>query len=214
MTIGNKVSIEDIQNASKGKKKERVLTPEELIAKGEAIIAKEKRPPEKAEETKEEPEKEMEYQIPEIPDLPPTGREWSLDPENFINKKNLEKINITEKDLSEIFFSKDFAKTVKINDIVSVRYRSLTKKETDEIDDNLLKDENPRLIEVQKQAEIYVLSKSVLSINGESIGDTEEEKIATLIGYPNIMFRLLWNWYLVFERSIIEAATVENLKKS
>ena len=138
--------------------------------------------------------------------------DWLLDPSNFLTQELIDTIDINEGDMHKIFFGEQFIKEVKLAEGLDVRYRMLTKKENDDIDINLVEDSDSPLILTAKRGEVMTLERAVVSVNGKSLGSTNEERIEFLNNLPNSMFRIIWNWYLIFDRAVQENLTPESIK--
>ena len=151
----------------------------------------------------------------QMPDIKKDKKEvWEYDPSNFVTDENIKKVDINDDDVMKIFMGKSLDKKIDINDKLSVVYRTLSKAENDELDKQLMGDDTLMYIEAAKMAEKMSLAKAILSINGEPLGADPKDTMFKLESYSNHLFRILWCWYLVFERSVAKAVTAENVKKS
>ncbi len=162
---------------------------------------------------KEDTGQEIPKDISEFKSLETDEPEYDLDPKKFITPENLDTIDLTDDDLQKFFSGQTIVKDVPINKYLTVRYSQIGKKDIDALEKKATEGDDLKMMDVQKEIERLLLAASILEVNGQSIGENEEEVYNWIVDKPNDYFRLLWNWYLVFEKSVQLSITADNLKK-
>lgn len=161
------------------------------------------------------PDSEEGIVIPEMKREKTKKREevWVMDPLEFLTEENIEKVGINDEDKQKLFFGEEVEKQIKLSDQIFFSFRTLTKEETDEIENKALDKDDEKTLKIFKEVEIDTLVKSIVSINGKKLGDTDEEKMEKIVKLPNAVFRMLWAWQGVFDKAIELAITGRDLIK-